>query len=200
MANILANTTTGAATGATLGSVIPGVGTLAGGAIGGAIGLVSSLFGGNKAEKERKRMEQYFDQQLTDNQNWYNNNALGDYTQRADVQGLLGNLRNNLALQNRIIDNTAVVMGQTPEQQAALKEQSSRTMADTYDHINQYGQQYKDSVTNQYLNRKDTINNQRLGWANQQIVMDQNNQVAEQSMINSSLGTLTSLLKKQPGS
>lgn len=45
----------GALSGASIGSIIPGVGTAIGGAVGGIIGGISSLFGGKKKKKAKKR-------------------------------------------------------------------------------------------------------------------------------------------------
>jgi hypothetical protein len=134
-----------------------------GAAISGVIGLGGAIFGANRAGKERKRIESLINQQQADNQAWYNANALGDYTQRADAQNLLRNLRENMARQNKIAANTAVVTGATPEQQAVQKEQTNKVISDTYANLGAMGQQYKDRVTDQYLNRKSALENSQLG-------------------------------------
>ena len=129
----------------------------------GAIGLVSGLFGANKAAKQRKKMESYLKQRDAENTAWYNANALSDYTQRADSQALLKNLRDNLSRQNKIAANTAVVTGATPEQQAVQKEQSNKVLSDTYSQLGAMGQQWKDQVTDKYFSVKNNIANQRMG-------------------------------------
>jgi len=131
--------------------------------VGGVIGLGASIFGANKAAEERRKMNRYLDQQDAENKAWYNENALSDYTQRADTQNLIRNLRENLGRQNQIASNTAVVTGATPEQQAVQKEQSDKVIADTYSNIGALGQQYKDSITNRYLATKNNIAGQRMG-------------------------------------
>ena len=49
-------------------------------------GLASSLFGGYKAGKERKKMAGQLKGWEAENKAFYNSRALGDYTQRADAQ------------------------------------------------------------------------------------------------------------------
>jgi len=129
----------------------------------GGIGLISSIFGANKAGRERRRMEQYLSQQDAENTAWYNKNALSDFTQRADTQNLIRNLRDNLDRRNQIASNTAVVTGATPEQQAVQKEQSNKVISDVYSNIGAQGQQYKDMITNRYLAMRQNFANQRMG-------------------------------------
>jgi hypothetical protein len=130
--------------------------------IGGAAGLVGSLFGANKANKERKKMESIINHQKMENQSWYNANALSDYTQRADSQNLLRNLRETLGRQNKTAAGTAVVTGATQEQQAVQKEQANKVIADTYANLGAMGQQYKDRITEQYLARKGELENGQM--------------------------------------
>jgi hypothetical protein len=151
----------GAATGFSLGGA-PGA------AIGGLIGLGASLFGGNKASKARKNMENYLNGQETENKAWYNANALSDYTQRQDAQYLMKQLRDNLSRQNRIAANTAVVTGATPEQQAIAKEQSNKVISDTYSNIGAIGQQWKDRVTDRYQARSADIANRLISVNSEQ--------------------------------
>lgn len=126
------------------------------------LGLGVAGYGAYKAGQERKNMNKLLDRQEADNQAWYNANAMADYTQRADSQNLLRNLRNNLEKNNARQANMAVVTGATPEAQAAAKAQSNQIIADTYANLGAIGQQYKDSITNQYNARKDALYGQRM--------------------------------------
>ena len=139
-----------------------------GAAIGAAGGLFGSLFGGIKAAKQRRAMRRDLERQDDENTMWYNANALGDYTQRADAQNLIRNLRENLDRQNRRVAGSAVITGATPEQQAAQQERSNNVISDTYANLGAMGQQYKDRVTDKYLARRDNIANQRMDMMNSQ--------------------------------
>jgi hypothetical protein len=132
-------------------------------ALTGGIGLIGSLWGGGRAANERKRMEGYLSQQSADNQAWYNANARRDYTQRADAQNLMRQLREQLGKQNAAQANMSIVTGATPEQQAVQKELSNKVISDTYSNLGAQGQMYKDRITDRYLAMKNNISNQRMG-------------------------------------
>lgn len=138
------------------------IGQWASGAAAGTIGIAGGLFGGIKAGKQRKKMRRYLNEQDADNKAFYNANAMSDYTQRADAQNLLKQLRDNLTRQTKRSENTAVVTGATPEQQAVAKEQATKAMSDTYSNLGAMGQQWKDQITDRYLARKQDIANQRM--------------------------------------
>jgi len=159
----------------------------------GVTGIITSLYAANNAGKTRKKMERYLDQQDTENQAWYNKDAYSDYTQRADTQNLMRQLRNTLDRQNQISSNTAVVTGATPEAQAAQKEQSNRVISDTYSNIGSMGQQYKDTITNRYLSMRNNYANQRMG------MMEGTAQNYEQ-LLNAGLNTFGDSFKTSAGS
>jgi len=158
--------------------------------VGGVVGLGASLFGGNKAAEERRKMENYLNQQDTENKSWYNANALSDYTQRADTQNLMKQLRDNLAKNNRIATNTAVVTGATPEQQAVQKEQSNKVISDTFSNIGAMGQQWKDRVSDQYLARKNALAGQRMGMMEENANSYENLMNNGLNMMGGSLGNI----------
>ncbi|MDR1674945.1 MAG: hypothetical protein LBR86_00510 [Tannerella sp.] len=156
----LSGVATGAATGAAFGPW--------GALVGGAVGLGAGIFGGANAARKRRRMEQYLARQNDENTAWYNRNAYSDYTQRADVQAMMKNMREGLEFRNRSAANMAVVTGATPEVQAAQQEATNRAVSDAYAQLGALGQQYKDRVTDQYFGRKDMYGNQMQGmWNNQ---------------------------------
>lgn len=155
------------------------------GAVQGVVGLGTSIFGGAKANRERKRMEQRLAQEQADNQAWYNANALQDYTQRADTQNLVRNLRENLQGQQQAAANMAVVTGATPEAMAAQRAQSNKVIADTYSNISAAGQQWKDNITNQYLARKDALTGQQVGAM-------QSNAQSYENLMNQGIGMFNS--------
>lgn len=134
--------------------------------IGGAVGLGAAIFGGNKAAKERRRMENYLTEQSGENEAWYQANANADYTQRADSQNLIRQMRNNLGEHHKRADNMSVITGATAEQSSLQKENSTKAIADLYANLGAQGQQYKDRISDRYLARKQDISNQRMGISN----------------------------------
>lgn len=163
---------------------------MVGAAIGAGVGLVGSIFGGSKAAKQRRKMNRYLNEQDAENKAFYNANALSDYTQRADAQNLMKQLRDNLTKQNKTAANMAVVTGATPEQQAVQKEQSNKVISDTFSNLGAMGQQYKDRVTDKYLSRRQDIANQRMGIMNQKAQSYENLMNTGLNMISGSVGSL----------
>lgn len=125
-------------------------------------GLAQSLYGGWKAGQERKKMDRKIGQLETENQAYYNANALGDYTQRSDAQNALGQMRNQLDRQTKRATNTAVITGATPEATALAKQGANEALAGATSNIAAVGQQFKDRVTDRYMNRKDRYGMMRL--------------------------------------
>jgi len=152
------------------------------------VGALGSIFGGNKAAKQRRKMNRYLNQQDAENTAFYNTNVLSDATQRSDAQNLLKQLRDNLTKTNKRAANTAVVTGATPEQQAAVKEQSNKVISDTYANLGAMGQQWKDQVTNRYLDRKQNIANQRMGMMEGQAQSYENLMNSGLNMLGGSFG------------
>jgi hypothetical protein len=128
-----------------------------------AVSAAAGAVSGAQAAKKRRKMENLVQQQANENESWYNQNALQDYTRRADVQSLMRDMRENLYHRNRSAANAAVITGATPEQQAVTLEKNNKAMADAYSRIGAYGQQWKDRVTDRYQSRKDAFAAQNLG-------------------------------------
>jgi len=160
MAGIGSSVATGAAAGSIFG--IPGA------AIGAGIGLLGGLFGGLEAGRKRKQQQNLLNQEESDNQAWYDANALSDYTQRADAQNLIRNMKNNLAQRDSENANMSVVSGATPEQQATAKQQTDNVISNVYGNLGAMGQQWKDQITNQYLGRKYSLGNQNFNMLGDQ--------------------------------
>lgn len=136
-------------------------------AILGGAGLATSLYGGYKAGKERKKMKGELANMDVENKAFYNAQALGDYTQRADAQNILRQMRNQLDRQTKRAANTQAITGGTIEQTAIAKDAANKALADTMANLGAVGQQFKDRVTDRYLNRKNQIGLMRMNLASQ---------------------------------
>lgn len=150
--------------------VVPGLGT--------AVGIGTSIYGGIKAGEERNRMAEYLRKTKADNESLFNKDYYTNYTERADTQALMKNLRDNLRRENKIQNQTAVVTGATPEAQLAAKEQEGKVVSDTTSNIAAMGQRWKDNILQGYQNRKMAIGNMEYG------AMDENARSYEQLMGN----------------
>lgn len=126
--------------------------------IGGAMKIGGSIFGGIKASQAMKQVEKNLNQQMQDNQNWYDRRYNEDATQRADAQRMLTMTMDAIRDRNRAAAGTQAVMGGTEESVAATKAANANALADTAAQIAVAGANRKDNVENQYLTRKGAIN------------------------------------------
>ena len=126
--------------------------------IGGALKIGGSIWGGVKASQAMKRIENNLNNQMRENQDWYDRRYNEDSTQRADAQRMLAMTMD--AIRDRSMDakGTAAVMGGTEESMAATRAANSNALADTASNIAIAGAARKDQIENQYMNKKDSIN------------------------------------------
>ena len=128
-----------------------------GGIIGGAAGALGGIFGGISKNKMLKRMRNMINEQKRENQNWYDRRYNEDATQRADAQAILTHTADMIRQRNKSAAGTAAVMGGTDESVAATKEANAQALADATSQIAAAGEQRKDQIENQYLNRKNEL-------------------------------------------
>jgi hypothetical protein len=157
------------------------------------VGLATSLYGGWKAGKEQKKMDRQIRGWEADNKAFYNSRALGDYTQRADAQNALRQMREQLDRQSKRATNTQAITGGTIEQTAVSKDSANKALADATSNIAAVGQQFKDRVTDQYMGRK-----QQLQGMQYQNTAGKANSYENlmQSGLNTAAGALSSLVQK----
>ncbi len=142
--------------------------------IGGATSVLGGLFGGIGARKAAKNARKITENQLKENEAWYNKNYNQDYTTRSDAQALLKNAREQAKKQYKIANNTSVISGATPESTALQKSSGNDLYANTLSGINQYADRYKQGIMDRYLDTKSALNNRQYNsymnqsqqWAN----------------------------------
>lgn len=126
--------------------------------IGGALKLGGSIFGGISASKAMKKVQKNLENQQRENQDWYDRRYNEDATQRADAQRILAITEQNIRNRNRQAAGTAAVMGGTDESVAATKAANASAMADAASQIAIAGDQRKDSIEQQYMATKASLN------------------------------------------
>lgn len=127
--------------------------------VGAGIGAAGSILGGISASKAMRRMRESLERQQRENQDWYDRRYNEYATQRADAQRLLTMTEDDIRKRNRAAAGTAAVMGGTEEATAAAKEANNKALADATAGIAAAADQRKDAIENQYLARKEGINN-----------------------------------------
>lgn len=157
------------------------------------VGLGTSLFGQWKAGKERKKMNNQIGQWEGENKAFYNSRALGDYTQRSDAQNAIRQMREQLDRQTKRATNTQAITGGTVEQTAVAKDSANKALADATSNIAAVGQQFKDKVTDQYLNRKNQLGMMKYDTMKGNA---QSGEALAQTGLNTAAGALSSLVQK----
>ena len=125
--------------------------------IGAGLGAAGGIFGGISKNKMIKKQLQMLAERQRDNQDWYDRRYNEDATQRADAQRLLTLTEESIKKRNKAAAGTAAVMGGTDESVAAEKEANSKALADTTSQIAASAEQRKDAIEQQYLQKKDAL-------------------------------------------
>ena len=98
--------------------------------IGGAMKIGGSIFGGYKASQAMKQVRKNLDNQLRENQDWYDRRYNEDATQRADAQRMLAMTNQAIKERNKAAAGTQAVMGGTEESVAATKAANANALSD----------------------------------------------------------------------
>lgn len=130
------------------------------GLIGSALGAAGSIFGGISASKAMKKAKRNVQEQMQKNQDWYDRRYNEDATQRADAQRILTLTEESIKNRNRQAAGAQAVMGGTEESTAAAKAANNQALADATAQIAVNGEQRKDQIEQQYLQRDAELNEQ----------------------------------------
>lgn len=131
--------------------------------IGAGLGLASSIAGGVANRKARRKQEQMIAQQQRENQAWYDRTYNADPTKRADTVRLLTQMQEQIKNRNKAAKGRQSVMGGTEDSTTAVKEANNKTLADTTSQIVAANDARKDNIEQQYMNRKNQLQNQQMG-------------------------------------
>ena len=131
--------------------------------IGAGLGLASSIAGGVANRKARRKQEQMIAQQQKENQAWYDRTYNADPTKRADTVRLLTQMQEQIKNRNKAAKGRQAVMGGTDDSTTAVKEANNKTLADTTSQIVAANDARKDNIEQQYMNRKNQLQNQQMG-------------------------------------
>ena len=129
--------------------------------VGGAMKAVGAIAGGIAARKAAGEADKRLENQLQENQNWYDRRYNEDATQRADAQRLITMTEESIKNRNRQAAGAAAVMGGTTESVAAVKAANNAALADTISQIAADAANRKDAVEQQYMaNKADIVGQQ----------------------------------------
>lgn len=129
-----------------------------GSAVGGTLSIGASIFGGVSASKAMKKVKRNLENQMEENQNWYDRRYNEDATQRADAQRMLTITNENIKNRNKAAAATQAVMGGTDESVAATKAANNEALAEATSQIAVNGERRKDEIEGQYMATKAELN------------------------------------------
>ena len=136
--------------------------------IGAGLSAIGSIAGGIRQRKLAKQQKERLDERAQDNLDWYNRNYNADATQRSDAQRILQLTEDAIRRRNRAAAGVAAVMGGGSEAVAQDKEAGNKALADAAGQIAASAESRKDAIEQQYLQRKDAIENAKDNLATQQ--------------------------------
>lgn len=125
-----------------------------------AVQIGSSIIGGMKAANEQKKIINSLKAQKDQNEDWWDRKENEDPTQLASSQAIMTATEDAVRRRNRAAAGTQAVMGGTEESVAAAKAANNQITSDTASKIAVAGEQRKQALENQYLNRKEAIEGQ----------------------------------------
>jgi len=128
------------------------------GLIGAAVGAAGSIFGGISASKAIKKQKRMIQQQMKENQDWYDRRYNEDATPKADAQAILTQTEESIKNRNRQAAGAQAVMGGTDESVAAAKAANNQALTNAVSNINAQAVQQKQSIENKYLDTKSELN------------------------------------------
>ena len=131
--------------------------------IGAGLSVASSIAGGIANRKARRKQEQMIAQQQRENQAWYDRTYNADPTKRADTVRLLTQMQEQIKNRNKAAKGRQAVMGGTDDSTTAVKEANNKTLADTTSQVVAANDARKDNIEQQYMNRKNQLQNQQMG-------------------------------------
>lgn len=136
---------------------------MAGAIIGAALSVGSSIYSGIANRNAQKKRERAIEAQQKENQAWYDRKYNEDPTKRADTMRLLTQMQEQIKNRNKAAKGRQAVMGGTEDSTTAVKEANNKTLADTTSQIVAANEQRKDNIEQQYLARKQSLNDQKNG-------------------------------------
>lgn len=125
--------------------------------IGGAMKAVGAIGGGIAARRAAREQNRRLNQQLEENQDWYDRKYNEDATQRADAQRLISMTEEAIKNRNKQAASVAAVMGGSTESVAAAKAANNAALTDTVSQIAASAANRKDNIEQQYMNNKTNI-------------------------------------------
>ena len=130
--------------------------------------ILGSIFNGimarianNRAEESQAKALRVLNDEEEELKNLFKSSYYSDYMNRADVQNLITSAKEAFLSNSNNMRGRAAVMGATDEWVGANQKNYNNALSSLYANVASQGVNWKDSVLNNYLDRKSNINNRR---------------------------------------
>lgn len=134
---------------------------LLGGAVGAGISTLGSIIGGIGSSRQMKKARGVLDDQMLQNQQWFDKEYNQDYTQRADAQAMLNRVRQQADNQYKRAEQMAAVTGATDESLALQKAAANDMYAQTLTGLGEQASRFKEGVMNRFLDTRANLDQQK---------------------------------------
>ena len=131
--------------------------------------ILGSIFNGIMARVANNRAEEFqgkalrtLDKEEEMLDNLFKSTYYSDYMQRADVQNLINSAKDTFRSNTKDLRGRAAVMGATDEWVGANQKNINSSLSSLYSTLASQGANWKDSVLNNYMERKSNINSRRV--------------------------------------
>lgn len=138
------------------------------GAVGAAAGALGSIMGGIGAARQMKKARGVLENQLKENQEWFDREYNQDYTQRADAQAMLNRVRGQADQQYKRAEQMAAITGATDESLAMQKAAANDMYAQTLTGLGEQASRFKEGIMNRFLDTRASLNDKKYNTYLQQ--------------------------------
>ena len=132
----------------------------------------------NFYEKEMKANRDFYKRQMNDATSLFNHIYYRDYVNTPTAQHMLKQARKQLDQQSKALQNTAVVMGYTPEAMAAQQKSNNQILDNVVSSLSAADAQHKEQALYNYENMRskmqELLHNATMGLATNKLNMEQN--------------------------
>lgn len=132
------------------------------GLIGAGISAIGSIFGGASAARQAKKANRLLDDQIQDNEDWYERKTAEDYTRSADALDMLEKARDYADKAIRRSNAARSVSGGTDAQILGAMNAAGNVQSETLKGLAKAANAYKNSIESTYLRNKSALTGAKI--------------------------------------
>ncbi|MFI3262297.1 MAG: hypothetical protein R3Y26_05255 [Rikenellaceae bacterium] len=127
--------------------------------VGAGVSGIGSLVSGIRANKQAKNAESLINEQIEENDRWYNQNYNTDYLDTVEARSTLSTIREQNKKATDAVNNNIVSSNMSDEAKVAQASSLNKNYSNAVSSLAGYGTRRQDQITNTYNTRNDAYNN-----------------------------------------